>query len=227
MTTNFNDAGSVPMASHQAAASSSYQQTRPSSPFSGQRVQRDTHPGEPIPAEDASTVDSNPGFDAHPQVFKPYAVEEPEEEEEDAPKQRPPLHKLPAFMETPWANIDYDQRELVHYMEDLHCDSDYSDCWLHGKPHRGKKRKPTRPSQQLPGEKAPNTWTGVSGFSPKKRRRSLRSGGDVDIEPLSSQMSESNESVSSSSRNSDYPSSDSGDVEAPDDFAVPDQMDID
>ena len=214
------------MASHPATASSSYQQTRPSSPFSGQRVQRDTHPGEPIPAEDASTVDSDLGSNVHPQVFKPYAVEEPEEEE-DAPKQRPPLHKLPALMETPWANIEYDQRELVHYMEDLHCESDYSDCWLHGKPHRGKKRKPTRPSQQVSGEKAPNTWAGVSGFSPKKRRRSLQSAGDVDIEPLSSQMSESNGSVSSSSKNSDYPSSDTSSVDAPDGFAVPDQMDID
>ncbi|PLB38425.1 uncharacterized protein BDW47DRAFT_105370 [Aspergillus candidus] len=228
MTTIFNNTGFVPMASHPATASSSYQQTRPSSSFSGPRVQRDTHPEEPIPTEDASTADSNPGPDAHPHVFTPYAIEEPEDEEkEDAAMQRPSLHRLPALMELPWANVDYDQGELVHSMEDLRCDSDYSDCWLHGKLHRGKKRKPTRPSRQMSGETAPDTRGGVSGFSPKKRRRSLRSGEDVDIEPLSSQMSESNESVSSGSGNSDYPSSDVSSVNAPDDSAAPDQMDID
>lgn len=109
-------------------------------------VNSTTHVDEPFSLD---FYNHDPGYDADVEVVLPYAIEEPDDELNQASasvSSKPATPKLLGF-------LDLWQSELVNSMRDLYCDSDSNDTrpWLGQK--RGRKRKTT----QLHSTDSPDT----------------------------------------------------------------------
>jgi len=109
-------------------------------------VNSTTHGDEPF-SLDVSNHD--PGYDADVEVVLPYAIEEPDDEPDQASASMSSKPVTPKLL----GLLDLWQSDLVNSMRDLYCDSDSNDTrpWLGQK--RGRKRKTT----QLHSRGSPDT----------------------------------------------------------------------
>ncbi|KAA8645994.1 hypothetical protein EYZ11_004017 [Aspergillus tanneri] len=139
-------------------------------------------------AEDIATREAE--YDTDTVVVKPYAVEEPDDDDLTAED-----------------NSGKWQADLVSSMEDLHCDSEGATLPIVHRQRRGRKRKPhTTITETLPpfipnqGGKSDAQYAQGSNLSPKRQRRRNS------LTPL--ELSENTSTESFSSRS---PSTDTGD----------------
>ena len=159
-------------------------------------------------------------------VFHPYAIEEPDDEQ-DSPSDKPEPPRLPDYFET-W------QRDLADHMDDLGCESDLSSgANTSNGCTRGQKRKPGSQGGALhhhsSKSKIKSTETQVSGpgISPKRRRRRSRNPGDAAKKGHPVSFHDFREAQRSGSSSSELRSTDESSPEAMNESAITDEMEID
>ena len=167
---------------------------------------------------------STPGdYDGSIEIVKPYAIEEPDDEEDQL------------FDETPQSTEPTPQwqKDLVKFMDDLQCESDSSGSSLSSNQTRGKKRKsPSTASQDHPLAQSPADDAQLERpqVSPKRRcRESKGKQPQSDLEAVHAAFLShaSSDTWSSVSSGSDTPFTD---VSSPGDMCneslAPDEMDM-
>jgi hypothetical protein len=169
--------------------------------------------------------------DAKSTIFRPYDIEEPDDEPEPI-AQRPELPCLPDSFER-W------QRDLTEWMDGMNHFSDKkSTVKIPPGQRRGQKRKspsisgtghvqssPSHRSKSkamLDDQRAP-----VPGLSPKRRRRRSKPPEDASKATRTTSLYDFRETGSTGSSSSDLQSSDASSTDTLNEFALTDEMDID
>lgn len=168
------------------------------------------------------------GYDAETEVVKPYAIEEPDDEQlETNEPDRPVVSSLPDNLER-W-HID-----LIDSMDNLQCESDRTDSTQRSDQKRGQKRKSAAsgasPSAHQSSASAP--WDGQyetpSMGRKRSRKRSKRvkedQNGANDSSPTTSNGSETCMSSSSAARSTDASGTETGTTNSD---STADKMDVD
>lgn len=183
------------------------------------------HPHEDVPSTFADRED------AKTMIFRPYDIEEPDDEPEPI-AQRPKLPCLPDSFER-W------QRDLTEWMDGMNRFSDNeSTTKMPPGQRRGQKRKSPNISGAGHAQSSPSHRSKsqamlddqrvpVPGISPKRLRRRSKPPEDASKSTRTTSLYDFRETGSTGSSSSDLQSSDASSDDTLNDFALADEMDID